>query len=426
LRPQFQQQFVFSGGPVIAEPLRDLAVPLDQLRPLEGNPRRGDVAAVARSLRRFGQRKPVVARADGTVIAGNHMLAAARELGWAELAVTRVDDDDATAKAFALADNRTAELGSFDLGDLAAMAADVQAADPALLAAASYSEEDLNALLAGVEVPAKLTDPDAVPEPPAEPVTRPGDLWLLGPHRLLCGDAMVATDVERLLDGGKADCMWTDPPYGVDYVGKTADALTIKGDDQAGLSSLLRGAFAAASTVLKPGAALYIAHPAGALCTVFLQAFQDAGWRLHETLVWVKDVFVLGHADYHYQHEPILYGYTACEGRRGRGGAGWYGGNDQASVFAVPRPKRSETHPTMKPVDLIEPHLRNSCPPGGTVLDLFGGSGSTLLAAHGTGRVARLMDLDPTYVDVACRRYQEHTGTKPVLEATGEPHDFTA
>ena len=411
---------------MIAEPLRPLARPVDGLRLLDGNPRRGDVESVKRSLRRFGQRKPIVVREDGTVEAGNTTLKAALELGWTEIAAVAFGDDDATAKAFALADNRTSELGSFDLAALTAMAVEVHAADPELLAAASYTEADLNALLAGQRVPEKRTDPDAVPDAPAEPVTVPGDVWELGPHRLLCGDATDMAAIEAMLAGDRCDCMWTDPPYGVEYVGKTKDALTIRNDGADDLPGLLAGAFAVATAALKPSAAVYIAHPAGALFMVFAKAFFDAGWKFHEGLVWVKDVMVLGHSDYHFRHEPVMFGYTAGEGRHGRGGKGWYGDHTQTSVFEIPKPSRSEAHPTMKPVELVTRHLANSCPPGGMVYEPFGGSGSTLIAAHGLNQVARLVELDPRYCDVICRRYQEHAGTRPVLQATGQPHDFTA
>lgn len=407
---------------MIAEPLRDLAVPLDQLRTLEGNPRRGDVRAVARSLERFGQRKPVVARADGTVIAGNHLLAAARELGWSELAVTRVDDDDATAKAFALADNRTAELGAFDLGDLAAMAADVYAVDPALLEAASYTEADLNALLAGVEVPAKLTDPDEVPEPPAEPVTRPGDLWLLGPHRLLCGDATVATDVERLLDGAAPPLMITDPPYGVDYdpdwrneradKGQLAYAARrvgeLKNDDRVDWSE---------AWALAPSDVAYCwfsdLHSSDARSSL-----EAVGYEIRCQVIWAKSNFPISRGHYHWRHEPCWY--AVRKGATAR----WIGDHAQTTLWEINLDKNVEGgHSTQKPVECMARGLRNH---SGDVYDPFVGSGSTLIAAHSLGRTCYAMDVDPAYVDVVARRYQEHTGTKPILEATGEPHDFTA
>jgi DNA modification methylase len=407
---------------VIAEPLRSLARPIGEFRLLGGNPRRGDVASVKRSLQRFGQRKPIVVRSDGTVEAGNTTLKAALELGWAEIAAVPFADDEATAKAFALADNRTSELGAFDLAALAAMAVEVQAADPGLLEAASFTEADLNALLAGQRVPPKLNDPDDVPEPPGKPVTVPGDVWLLGPHRLLCGDATDMAAVEAMLGGDRCDCMWTDPPYGVDYEGCAG---TISNDDAAGLPALLAGAFAVATAALKASAPVYIAYPARHRQT-FDQEMLGAGWRYSQELIWVKDSLVLGRGDYHYRHEGVLFGYTGGSGtRRGRG-KGWFGDDAQTSVFEVPKPRASEQHPTMKPVALVVQMLANSCPPGGLVYEPFGGSGSTLIAAHQTWRQARAVELDPAYCDVICRRFQEHTGCKPVLEATGAPHDFTA
>jgi len=394
---------------MIAESLQALAVPVESLKPLEGNPRRGDVKAVARSLERFGQRKPVVALRDGTVLAGNHLLAAALELGWPELAVTWADDDQATARAFALADNRTAELGTFDLGDLAAMAAEVYAADPALLEAASYSEADLNALLAGQEVPPKLTDPDEVPEPPAEPVTQPGDLWLLGPHRLLCGDATSAEDYGRLLLEGLPRVVLTDPPYGIGYEAMRRED-RIVGDatpeeaEQVIHDALALAHKAEAHFVFCDWRSLSLVH----------RAMEGAALDPKACIVWDKQRGVQNLDRFYKRHEFIVY-------------AGPYGGQRtvDSDVWECPRDFDPD-HPTPKPVDLLIRALAATSEPGDLVLDLFGGSGSTLIAAHDAGRVARLMELDPSRVDVAARRYQEHTGTKPVLEMTGEPHDFTA
>jgi len=411
---------------VILPDLAGLAVDVSRLSLLPGNPRLGDVDAVAASLAAFGQRKPIVAKRDGTVVAGNHTLQAARQLGWSEIAVVWVDDDDSTAAAFALADNRTAELGSYDERALAELIAEVQAADEDLLAASGWTGDDLAELLTRLEADEQVPgvgDPDAVPDSaPAKTVL--GDVWLLGPHRLLCGDCTVPTDVDKAMAGAKADCMWTDPPYGVNYVGGTTDALTIKNDGPDGLQPLLHDAFASVTAALKPGAAIYVAAPAGAQSVTFGAEFLAAGWRLHQGLVWVKNQMVLGHSDYHYAHEVIFFGYRPGGGRRGRGGKGWYGDNSQTSVLAFDRPARSEEHPTMKPVELIAYCLKNSAPVKGVILDPFAGSGSTLIAAHQNNRQARLIELDPRYCDVICRRYQELTGDKPIAEATGNPHDF--
>ena len=400
----------------------ELAVPVDSLTLLPGNPRMGDIDAVARSYAAFGQRKPVVARRDGdqtVVIAGNHQLQAARQLGWSHIAVLVVDDDDETAAAFALADNRTADLGTYDEQALLAMLGHVD--NPDLLMATGYSATDIEDLLGRVtELPPALADPDAVPDS-APAKTVPGDVWLLGPHRVMCGDSTVPTDVGRLMDGGLADCVWTDPPYGVSYVGKTKDALTIQNDSD---DTVLAGSFDSILAASKPGAAVYVAAPAGPAGVPFAIEL-DARGLFRQRLVWVKDRFALGHSDFHYRHEDIYFGYTPGQGRRGRGGAGWYGDSAQDSVLEFPRPSRSDVHPTMKPVALITYCLQQSSIPGHTVLDPFGGSGSTLIACHQTGRTARLMELDPQYVDVICRRYQEATGTMPIAESTGNAHDFT-
>lgn len=410
---------------MIAEPLRPLARPITDFRLLDGNPRRGDVASVKRSLKRFGQRKPIVVRADGTVEAGNTTLKAALELGWTEIAAASFGDDDATAKAFALADNRTSELGVFDMAALAAMAADVHAADPALLEAASFTEADLNALLAGQRVPEKRTDPDGVPDAPTEPVTRPGDLWELGPHRLLCGDATDPADLARLMDGEHADLVFTDPPYNADYSsrvdkqrrkpwgGITNDALS---EDE--YEAFLTRALSCIPAVTAKGAAVYVWtdwHHYSLVERLYRERFLQKA-----LIIWDKGHFGLG-TYYRTQHELLLFGV------HGSAVATWNAGHDERDVWQVSRdPVGDYAHPTQKPVELCARAIGNSAPLAGIVLDLFGGSGSTLIAAYGMNRVARLAEIEEPYCDVICRRYQEHTGTKPVLQSTGQPHDFTA
>lgn len=411
---------------MILDSLQPLAVPVDSLSQLPGNPRRGDVDAVAASLSRFGQRKPIVVDADGVIIAGNHTWAAAKQLGWDEIAVVRVTDDQATAQAFALADNRTAELGGYDEAALLDLIRSVGEVDAGLLADTGWDEDSVQDLVDRIDpgLP-DLPPEDDAPPTPAEPLSKSGDVWVLGAHRLVVGDATDVGAYDALLGDSRVDCVWTDPPYGVDYVGKTKDALTIKNDGGDNLDDLLSSTFNAVTMASKEGAAVYVAHPAGARSIQFGAAFLNAGWRLHQTLVWDKGTIALGHSDYHYRHEPILYGYTPGGGRRGRGGDGWYGDNSQQSVISVPKPAANREHPTMKPIDLVAKCLNNSAPRGGLVLDPFGGSGSTLMACEYTGRKARLIELDPKYADVICRRWQEYTGAKPVLEATGEPYDFT-
>lgn len=399
------------------EQLRPLLVPIDTLVPLQGNPRRGDVEAVVRSLTEFGQLKPVTHRSsDMTVTAGNHTRLAALSLGWTHLASVPTDHDETRSKAWAVADNRTSDLAVNDDEDLAAMLQEIAAADAELLHAASYTDTDLADLLKSLEPPfVPKTDPDAVPDPPVVPVTQLGDVWVLGDHRLVCGDCTDPAVVTRVLDGALADMTWTDPPYGVDYVGKTADKLTIDGDTADGLYDLLLGAFKAMLDGLRPGSPWYLAAPPGPRGTTFRLAVDAAGLNLHQVLVWVKDQFVLGHSDYHYRHEDILYGFTPGPGRSGRGnheGTRWLGDHASDSVFEVPRPRRSESHPTMKPTALIAAMITNSCPPGGVVFDGFAGSGSTLAAALTVDRRAALIELSPTYCDVIVARWEAITAGK--------------
>jgi DNA modification methylase len=235
-----------------------------------------------------------------------------------------------------------------------------------------------------------------------------GQVWQLGRHKIICGDSTDKATVIRLMGGTKAVCMWTDPPYGVSYVGKTKDALVIDNDGSADIRALLTDAFAVTNTILKEGSPIYVSHPPGVLSLTFGDCFVSAGWHFHETLVWVKDSMVLGHSDYHYKHEPIIYGWKGKNHN-------WYAGRDQVSVFEVDRPKRSKLHPTSKPIDLIEAHLNNSTKKNDIVYDPFGGSGSTLLACEKMGRRAMLVELSPKYVAVCLEKYYLASNEKPFL-----------
>ena len=358
--------------------------------------------AIAASLLKFGQRKPLVVH-RGVVLAGNGTLEAARSLGWTEIDVAEVPDDwdNDTAKAYALADNRTAELAEWDESELAKQ----------LLELVDH-EWDIAEL--GFEMPQVIEvepiDEDDVPEAPAEPKTKLGDVWQLGKHRLVCGDSTDVTVLDKLLGQEKADLVWTDPPYGVSYVGKTKDALTIENDtlNIAELEEFLRSAFNAIFTATKPGACWYVAAPSGNLFQAFSIPLSELEvWR--HTLVWVKDTLVMGRADYHYRHESIFYGWTP--------GAAHQTPPDrkQDTIWEIKRPKANKEHPTMKPVELIERAIQNSSLAGQTVLDAFGGSGSTLIACEQTKRVARLIELDPKYCDVIIKRWENLTGLKAEL-----------
>jgi DNA modification methylase len=257
---------------------------------------------------------------------------------------------------------------------------------------------------------APVAGEDDVPDVPIAPVTVLGDLWLLGEHRVLCGDSTSVDAVARLCGATLADMVWTDPPYGVSYVGKTKDALTIENDalDDAGLEELLRGSLGCALVACRAGAAWYVAAPPGPLHHIFSTVLKEMEvW--HQTLNWVKSVFVMGRSDYHYRHEPIFYGWKP--------GAAHYFVDDrtQDTVLEVAKPSRSTEHPTMKPVELIERCISNSSKPGELVLDPFLGSGTSVIACEKTGRICYGMELAPEYVDVIVKRWQEFTGKEAKL-----------
>lgn len=431
-------------------------VPLDEIRPANSNPRRHRIDGIKSSIGRFGFATPALRdERTGRLVAGHGRtiaLAAMRDAGEDPPAGVRLDDgrwlvpvicgwasrSDAEADAYLVADNRHTELGTWDDTELHALLASVAEVDPDLAAIAWSDADDLAALLNGggvTELPPALTDPDDAPRLAADTHSKLGDVWHLGPHRLFVGDATDMAAVQEMLVGDRADCMWTDPPYGVEIVGgfrelspaerKAQGGKTIQNDGANDLADLLAGAFAVATAILKPGAPVYVAHPEVERLT-FEQAIRNAGWLVRQNLIWAKDSFVLGRKDYHWRHEPVLYGFTdGGDGRLGRGGSRWFGNDAQTTVFELPRPPRSEQHPTMKPVELVARMLANSCPKKGLVYEPFGGSGTTLIAAHGLGMRAALVELDPKYADVICRRFQEHVGQQPVLAATGKPHDFT-
>jgi DNA modification methylase len=401
--------------PVIqSAPIAPVLVPLVALTPAPWNPRSikderfQNLCASIQADPDFLWRRPILAQADSTIYAGNMRYRAAQHLGMLEVPAIVEDVSDQLARERALRDN--AQWGEWAGDDLAALLEGLKAegTDLDLL---GFDERELQQLLDRLGKDAALADPDDVPDLPEEPITKPGDLWLLGEHRILCGDATDPHDVSIVTSGELASCVWTDPPYGVNYVGGTKDRLTIQNDSPDNLRQLLTDAFAAIDEVLKPGGAIYVAHPAGALSLTFAETFIAQSWRLHQTLVWVKDSLVPGHSDYQYRHEPILFGYKpGNEGRRGRGARGWYGDNSQTSVFEVPRPKVSADHPTSKPVALVEAMVRNSSRTGEIVLDPFLGSGSTLIACEQLGRRCFGLDLDSRYIDVAVRRWEQVTG----------------
>lgn len=256
-----------------------------------------------------------------------------------------------------------------------------------------------------------------IPEPPVDPKTKMGDLWILGNHRLKCGDSCSATDIESLCLGDTVDLYLTDPPYNVAYEGKTKDALKIDNDsmDDAAFRQFLIDAFSMADSVMKPGASFYIWH-ADFEGFNFRGACRDVNWKVRQCLIWVKNSLVLGRQDYQWRHEPCLYGW------KDGGSHNWYSDRSQTTVLEFDRPQRNAEHPTMKPVELFRYQMENSSKKGDIVLDSFGGSGTTLIAAEECGRKARLIELNPQYCDVIIRRWQNLTGGQAIRD-DGVPFD---
>jgi site-specific DNA-methyltransferase (adenine-specific) len=375
------------------------------------------VAQIAASIREFGFTNPVLVDADNGIVAGHGRVMAAKQLGLAEVPTINVGwMTEGQRRAYVIADNQLALNAGWDESVLAQEVAWLQEQqfDTNLL---GFNADFLDGLLAEeAATDVGMTDQDDAPAVQAEPVTRLGDVWLMGKHRLMCGDSTSMDSVNTLTLGGGIDMLLTDPPYNVAYEGKTADALTIQNDSMSDTSfrKFLRDAFTAADSVMKSGAVFYIWH-AESEGYNFRGACFDAGWQVRQCLIWRKNVMVMGRQDYHWRHEPCLYGW--------KGGAGhlWASDRKQTTILDFDRPTRNLEHPTMKPVALFEYQLLNNTKGGDLCLDLFGGSGTTLIACEKNGRYARIMELDPKYCDVIVRRWQAFTGKQAVLESTGQP-----
>lgn len=401
--------------------LENIAV--SELVPFAKNSRTHDdaqVAQIAASIREFGFTNPVLIDEVNGIIAGHGRVMAARKLKLTEVPCIRLSHlSESQKRAYVIADNKLALNAGWDEAMLKLELADLKALDFDL-DLTGFNTDEIDALLAekGTE---GLTDPDDTPEPPVEPVTRLGDVWICGQHRVMCGDSLDQTQVELLCAEQRADMLLTDPPYNVAYTGKTKDALTIKNDHMTDelFRAFLRDAFVSADTVMKPGAVFYIWH-ADLEGYNFRGACQDAGWKVRQCLVWKKSHMVMGRQDYHWQHEPCLYGWKEGSGHL------WASDRKQTTILNFDRPSRNGEHPTMKPVALFEYQMLNNTKGGDIVLDSFGGSGTTLIAAEKNGRIARIMELDPKYVDVIVKRWEDFTGQKAVLESTGEPFKAAA
>lgn len=391
-----------------------------------------NIEAIKGSLTQFGQRKPIVVQGN-IVIAGNGTLEAARQLEWDEIDIVQVPEDwtKDQAKAFALADNRTAELASWNN--------DVLQQQLSELEEIGMSVADFGFQAAEVPIIDVETFEDEMPPIPEEPTSKVGDMYKLGEHYLLCGDSTKTENISKVLQGRLADCVFTDPPYNVAYEGGTKDKMTIQNDnmDEYQFSEFLYNFYDAAYQNTKEGGPIYVCH-ADSSGNAFRNNMLKSGWLLKQCLIWVKNSLVLSRQDYNWQHEPILYGWKPGAAHS------WYGpftnttvldhakellekkNKDEIIEFLKEalevstairenRPSRNDIHPTMKPVNLVARLLKNSMVRGQIVLDPFGGSGSTLIAAEQLGVKAAIVELDPKYVDAIIKRWENLTGLKAEL-----------
>lgn len=400
--------------------LENIAV--SDLVPFAKNSRTHDdaqVAQIAASIREFGFTNPVLIDEVNGIIAGHGRVMAARKLKLTEVPCIRLSHlSESQKRAYVIADNKLALNAGWDNAMLKLELADLKALDFDL-DLTGFNTDEIDALLAekGTE---GLTDPDDTPEPPIEPVTRLGDVWICGQHRVMCGDSTSETAFFHLMSGLQADLVFTDPPYGMAYEGGRGKKQfgMIKGDDAQGedLVQLVRDALTTSKSASKSGAAGYVCFPWRTYAQ-FEQAMINSGWPITTCIVWDKKSVGLGHQEYRPQHEFIFYS---------KGGA-WFGDRSQSDVWQISRDKTTGyVHPTQKPVALIEKAMQNSSKAGDAVIDCFGGSGTTLIAAEKNGRIARIMELDPKYVDVIVKRWEDFTGQKAVLESTGEPFKAAA
>lgn len=377
---------------------------LDEIKPYEKNPRNneGAVQYVANSIREFGFKVPIVIDKYGEIVAGHTRYKAAKVLGIETVPCIIADDlSPERVKAFRLADNKTGELALWDDDllkiELDGLAADFDMSDFGFLDEDILPEEE-----------PEVVDDDYDPQPPEEPKSKRGDIYQLGRHRLMCGDSTSVTDVESLVNGRKMDLLITDPPYNVNYEGGTGMKIQNDNMEDEQFRQFLRDAFLTADTVMKPGATFYIWH-ADSEGYNFRGACHDIGWNVRQCLIWAKNSLVLGRQDYQWKHEPCLYGWKDGAGHN------WYNDRKQTTVLEFDRPSRSAEHPTMKPVPLFDYQIKNSSKKGDAVLDLFGGSGTTIVCCEQNGRNAYLMELDSKYVDVIIDRWEKLTGNNAVL-----------
>lgn len=390
-------------------------IDINKLIPATYNPRKdlkpddAEYIKIKNSIVKFGFVSPLVINKDMTVIGGHQRLKVLKDLGITEVECIVVDLDKTNEKALNIALNKI--QGDWDEDKLEALLQELKLEEFDMnLTGFDFDEVDeiLNDINGTKE---DNFDVDSAYEEIEEPITKPGDIWILGNHRLMCGDSTHKDDIMRLMNNQDADMLLTDPPYNVDYVGKTAEALKIKNDnmDDNQFYEFLKKVFENMYIVTKEGASIYVFH-ADTEGINFRKAFKDAGFKLAECLIWKKDYFVMGRQDYQWQHEPVLYGWKE--------GKAHYFINDrtQSTILEFDRPKQSTLHPTMKPIELIAKLIKNSSKENDIILDLFGGSGSTTIAAEQLNRKCYTMELDPKYCDVIVKRWETMTNREAILE----------
>lgn len=391
-------------------------MPISDVHPYPNNPRvnKEAVSKVAASLNEFGFRQPIVVDKDNVIIVGHTRLQAARQLGFTEVPVLVADDlSEEQVRAYRLADNKTAEFAEWDFDKLDEELAGILDID---MTDFGFEFEE--------EQPEVIED-DFEPELPEEPKAQRGDIYILGRHRLMCGDSTSVTDVEQLMDGVKADMLLTDPPYNVDYHG-TAGKIQNDNMDSDSFRSFLRDAFLTARTVMKPGGVFHVWH-AETEGYNFRGALADAGFTCRQQLIWVKSSQTLGRQDFQRMYEGVLTGdnfldeemeqngYEPClYGWKDGAGHKWYKKRKEKDVLFFDKPRASAEHPTMKPILLFDYEMQCNTKPGDAVLDLFAGSGTTIMAAEQNGRTAYCMELDPKYVDVIIQRWESFTGREAI------------
>lgn len=389
---------------------------IDDVKPYENNPRINDdaVEAVSKSIKEFGFRQPLVVDADGVIICGHTRWKAAKLLKLEKVPVHVAKDmTPEQVKAYRIADNKTNELSEWNYELLPLELSELQDMnfDLSLL---GFDSSELEKILNGDALKDGMTDPNEVPETPEEPLSKRGEIYQLGNHRLMCGDSIKIDDVKGLMNGSLADLLLEDLPYNVNYEGE--NGMTIQNDnmpDEA-FRNFLISAFKCGYEIMKPGCSFYIFH-ADTEGYNFRHACITAGMKVHQCLVWKKDSLVLGRQPYHWLHEPVLFGWKDGAAHS------WYSDRKQTTVMEFARPKKSELHPTMKPVEMLVYLMKNSSKKGDTVTDLFGGSGSTLIAAEQSGRKAYLMELDEKYCDVIRKRWAEFVNGEGCQWATLTP-----